>query len=176
MQRVGIALFLILFLMNLGQAAETTKIPVQTQVWFSPEGGARGAVLESIASAKKEILVGAYKLEDAVIAQALVDAKKRGIDVSVLLDKKKSRYYTSLKKWLVEQGVTVFVDSKHFLYHNKVMIIDQETVITGSFNFKADAETSNAENLLRLHSSELARKYRVDWEKHQKHSAQVKHP
>ena len=92
MQRVGIALFLILFLMNLGQAAETTKIPVQTQVWFSPEGGARGAVLESIASAKKEILVGAYKLEDAVIAQALVDAKKRGIDVSVLLDKKKSRY------------------------------------------------------------------------------------
>ena len=163
MQRVGIAFFLILFLMNLGQAAETIKIPAQTEVWFSPEGGARKAVLESVASAKNEILVGAYKLEDAVVAQALVDAKKRGVDVSVLLDKKKSRYKTSLKKWLVKQGVIVFVDSKHFLYHNKVMIIDQETVITGSFNFKADAETSNAENLLRLHSSELARKYRANF-------------
>ena len=176
MQRVGTAFFLIFFLTNLGQAAETNKISAQTEVWFSPEGGARKAVLESVASAKKEILVGAYKLEDAVIAQALVDAHKRGIDVLVLLDKKKSRYKTSLKKWLLEQHVPVFVDSEHFLYHNKVIIIDQETVITGSFNFKADAETSNAENLLRLHSSKLAQKYRVDWKKHQKHSAQVKHP
>ena len=51
---------------------------------------------------KKEIHVGAYKLEDKIIAQALVDAKDRGVEVSIILDKKKSKYKTSLKKWLVE--------------------------------------------------------------------------
>ena len=49
----------------------------------------------------------------------------------------------------------VFTDPKHFLYHNTVMIIDGTTVLTGSFNFKADAEESNAENLLRLNSPKL---------------------
>lgn len=51
----------------------------------------RDAILESIAGAKKEIHVGAYKLEDKIIAQALVDAKDRGVEVSIILDKKKKQ-------------------------------------------------------------------------------------
>ena len=68
----------------------------------------------------------------------------------------------------------VFTYPKHFLYHNTVMIIDGTTVLTGSFNFKADAEESNAENLLRLNSPELAKQYLTDWEKHRRHSALAK--
>lgn len=68
----------------------------------------------------------------------------------------------------------VFTDPKHFLYHNKVIIIDGTTVLTGSFNFKADAEESNAENLLRLNSPELAKQYLTDREKHRRHSALAK--
>lgn len=78
------------------------------------------------------------------------------------MTRKKSKYKTSLKKWLDEQNVPVFTDPKHFLYHNTVMIIDGTTVLTGSFNFKADAEESNAENLLRLNSPELAKQYLTD--------------
>ena len=68
----------------------------------------------------------------------------------------------------------VFTDPKHFLYHNTVMIIDGTTVLTGSFKFKADAEESNAENLLRLNSPELAKQYLSDWEKRRRHSALAK--
>ena len=152
------------FLVTNSAYAASASISTQTEVWFSPQGGARDAILESIAGAKKEIHVGAYKLEDKIIAQALVDAKDRGVEVSIILDKKKSKYKTSLKKWLDEQNVPVFTDPKHF----------GTTVLTGSFNFKADAEESNAENLLRLNSPELAKQYLTDWEKHRRHSALAK--
>lgn len=97
-----IAFLLSAFLVTNSAYAASASISTQTEVWFSPQGGARDAILESIASAKKEIHVGAYKLEDKIIAQALVDAKDRGVEVSIILDKKKSKYKTSLKKWLVE--------------------------------------------------------------------------
>lgn len=98
------------FLITNSAYAASASISTQTEVWFSPQGGARDAIFESIAGAKKEIHVGAYKLEDKIIAQALVDAKDRGVEVSIILDEKKSKYKTSLKKWLVEQNVPVFTD------------------------------------------------------------------
>lgn len=97
-----IAFLLSAFLVSNSAYAASAPISTQAEVWFSPQGGARDAILESIAGAKKEIHVGSYKLEDKIIAQALVDAKDRGIEVSIILDKKKSKYKTSLKKWLVE--------------------------------------------------------------------------
>ena len=67
----------------------------------------------------------------------------------------------------------VFVDGKHAIFHNKVMVIDDRVVLTGSFNYKDDAENDNAENMLRLESAELARRYAADWEKHRAHAKPV---
>ncbi len=63
-----------------------------------------------------------------------------------------------------------FIDSKHAIAHNKIMIIDDATVITGSFNFTKAAQESNAENLLVLHDEKMAWGYEANWEKHFKHS------
>ena len=167
--RQTLVLLSVLFAAGLSFASKPAVTTVEAQVWFSPAGGARDAILESIADAKKEILVGAYKLEDKIVADALVKAKERGVAVSVLMDKKKS-----LRSRLVKDGIPVYADGEHFLYHNKVMIIDRSLVLTGSFNFKADAETSNAENLLRLRSPELARRYAEDWQKHRGYAVKVK--
>ena len=54
--------------------------------------------------------------------------------------------------------------------HNKIMIIDVQTVLTGSFNFTKPAEENNAENLLVIHDPALAAKYTANWQLHQKHS------
>ena len=172
--RQTLVLLSALFAAGLSCATGPSVTTVEAQVWFSPEGGAREAILESIADAKKEILVGAYKLEDEIVADALVRAKERGVAVSVLMDKKKSRYKKSLRSRLAKDGISVYTDGEHFLYHNKVIIVDRSVVLTGSFNFKEDAETSNAENLLRLRSPELAQKYLDDWQKHRSHSTKTK--
>jgi phosphatidylserine/phosphatidylglycerophosphate/cardiolipin synthase-like enzyme len=61
-------------------------------------------------------------------------------------------------------------DPVHGIAHNKIMIIDQETVITGSFNFTRAAEENSADNLLIIRNKDLAREYLENWGKHRAQS------
>ena len=94
------------------------------------------------------ILVQAYSLTSAPIAKALLDAHKRGVQVQVILDKSQRTEKYSSADFLANQGVPTMIDASHAIAHNKVMIIDSETVITGSFNFTKAAQEKNAENVL----------------------------
>jgi len=76
-----------------------------------------------------------------------LNAHKRGIKVEVILDKSQRTQKYSSATFLYNQGILVKIDAQHAIAHDKVMIIDGETVITGSFNFAKAAEESNAENL-----------------------------
>ena len=62
------------------------------------------------------------------------------------------------------------IDAQHAIAHNKVMIIDGGTVITGSFNFTKAAEENNAENLLVIRDRKLAERYIENWQEHERHS------
>lgn len=140
------------------------------QVCFSPDGGCTGAIVDAIKKARSEVLVLAYSFTSAPIAKALVDANKRGIKIQVVLDKsQRSEKYTSAN-FLANAKIPTFIDSKHAIQHNKVIIIDRETVITGSFNFTKSAEERNAENLLIIRSADLVREYIKDWQRHREHS------
>ena len=66
--------------------------------------------------------------------------------------------------------MSVKIDSEHAIAHNKVMVIDGETVITGSFNFTKAAEENNAENLLVIRDRTLAERYTKNWQEHAQHS------
>lgn len=150
------------------QAAETFLM--SGQVYFSPRGGAQAAVIEQIQSAKSTIYVQAYSFTSKPIIEALVRAQKRGVNVIALLDKSNLSDRYSAADLIDHFGVGTLIDDKHKIAHNKIMIIDQETVITGSFNFTKAAEEGNAENLLVLKSSQLADTYYRNWEAHLKHS------
>jgi phosphatidylserine/phosphatidylglycerophosphate/cardiolipin synthase-like enzyme len=69
------------------------------------------------------------------------------------------RILISPSKTTDHKGVPTFIDPKHGIAHNKIMVIDGSTVLTGSFNFTKATELSNAENLLVIHDLELAVKY-----------------
>lgn len=124
----------------------TTEGPVT--VLFSPDGGCQDAIVTEVNSAKSTLDVLAYTATSAPIAKSIADAHARGVKVRVVLDESQwtSRY--SVATFLQNQSVPTFIDEKHAIMHNKVMIIDSSTVITGSFNFTAAAEESNAENLV----------------------------
>ena len=141
-----------------------------TKICFSPMGGCTEDIVEQINAAKSEILVQAYSFTSTPIAKALTDAFKRGVKVEAILDKsQRTERYTSAT-FLVNAGITTFIDDKHAIAHNKTMVIDRETVITGSFNFTKAAEEKNAENLLIMKNKELAKIYLDNWEKHREHS------
>ena len=90
--------------------------------------------------------------------------------VQAILDKsQRSEKYTSAT-FLTNAGVPTFIDDKHAIAHNKVMIIDRGMVITGSFNFTKAAEEKNAENVLIIKDKALAKVYIENWETHKSHS------
>lgn len=126
---------------------------------------------DRITKAQMSVLVHAYSFTAQPIAKALVEAHKRGVKIQVILDKsQKSERYTSAT-FLANAGIPTFIDAAHAIAHNKVMILDGNTVITGSYNFTKAAEEKNAENLLIVRSPELAKIYTSNLEMHLKHSA-----
>jgi len=136
------------------QEQSTTSI----EVYFSPKGGCTDAILKELKAAKNTVLVQAYSFTSAPIAKALVDAHKRGVQVEVILDKSQRTEKYSSATFLVNMGVPTLIDAAHAIAHNKIMVVDDATVITGSFNFTKAAEENNAENLLVIRSPELAAK------------------
>jgi phosphatidylserine/phosphatidylglycerophosphate/cardiolipin synthase-like enzyme len=157
---------------NQPEAKPEAKPPIagQIEVFFSPKGGCTEAVVKQIDAAKSEILVQAYSFTSVPIAKALVEAHKRGVSVRVVLDKSQRTAKYSSATFLDNSGIETFIDAQHAIAHNKVMVIDGERVITGSFNFTKQAEQSNAENLLVIQSKELAAKYAENWKAHFDHS------
>jgi phosphatidylserine/phosphatidylglycerophosphate/cardiolipin synthase-like enzyme len=106
----------------------------------------------------------AYSFTSAPIARALLSAHKRGVKLVAVLDKsQRSKTYAT---FLVNNGIPTFIDAKHAIAHNKIMTIDRETIITGSFNFTKSAEKRNAENLLVIKSKKLAGIYLMNWQHH----------
>jgi len=142
----------------------------EEEVYFSPHGGCTQAIVDNLNWAERYIRVQAYSFTSKPIAEALIAAHKRGVDVKVLLDKSQLRGKGSKLDLLVQAGVPVLIDKKHAIAHNKVMIIDGVTVLTGSFNFTTAAEDKNAENLLVIRDKVVAKKYRNNWNSHSKHS------
>ena len=140
------------------------------EVYFSPHGGCTEAISRELNKAKSTVLVQAYSFTSAPIAKALLNAHKRGIKVEVILDKSQKTHKYSSATFLYNQGIPVKIDAQHAIAHNKVMIIDGETVITGSFNFTKAAEENNAENLLVIRDKKLAERYIKNWQEHERHS------
>lgn len=148
---------------------ETTSSPTW-HVYFSPRGNATSAIRQALDNAKSTVLVQAYSFTSAPIAAALVKAYGRGVKVQVLLDKSQNTKKYSSADFLANSGIPTKIDAVHAIAHNKIMIIDNEVVITGSFNFTKAAEENNAENLLVIDDRELAARYTDNWQRHEAHS------
>jgi phosphatidylserine/phosphatidylglycerophosphate/cardiolipin synthase-like enzyme len=144
--------------------------PTTLEVCFSPHGECTSAIIKELEKANNSILVQAYSFTSVPIAEALVNAHKRGVKVEVILDKSRKAEKKSSAPFLSARGVQVKIDATRGIAHNKVMIIDGEIVITGSFNFTKRAKENNAENLLIIHDRKLAEKYVKNWLEHAQHS------
>jgi phosphatidylserine/phosphatidylglycerophosphate/cardiolipin synthase-like enzyme len=146
-------------------------------VCFTPGQDCTDLVVSEIANAKRQILVQAYSFTSVPILAALKAAHGRGVDVEVIVDKSSARQSTSGSRYsaatyLTNAGIPVWVDTKVAIAHNKVMVIDGQRVITGSFNFTASAQSRNAENLLVIEDPALAAQYRTNWERRRAVSTQ----
>ena len=140
------------------------------RVYFTPGNNVESAIAQQIDAARIRIQVQAFSFTNPLIVHALADARARGVEVTVLLDKSNRNQKYSAADFTSHAGIETLIDDKHAIAHNKIMIIDDCIVITGSYNFTRAAEKSNAENLVIIESIPIARQYQQNWQKHRNHS------
>jgi phosphatidylserine/phosphatidylglycerophosphate/cardiolipin synthase-like enzyme len=136
------------------------------QVAFSPRSGATEAVVQVISEAKQLIHVAAYGFTSKPIAQALIQAHQRGVEIEAVLDRSNaSARYTEAGE-IAQAGIAVRIDSKYSIMHSKFIVVDGVTVETGSFNYTTAAEEHNAENVVVMRGeAQVAGEYEANWEK-----------
>ncbi len=131
----------------------------ETRVYFSPDSGCTDAIVSEISRAKNTVDIMMYSFSSRPILEEIVKAKARGVRVRVLLDKGQEKQKYAKGRYLAQRGFTVKYDTGKGLMHNKVGIIDGKAMFTGSFNWTAQAEKYNAENLLSIDDPALIKKY-----------------
>lgn len=132
------------------------------ETYFCPEDGCAGKVIENIASAKKSIQFMAFTFTNEAIADALL--RKKDIEIMGLFEKREANKKYSQYQRLRDFGIEVKLDSNPRTMHHKVFIIDNETVITGSFNPTQSADTKNDENLLIIHDKAIAKRFAIEFQ------------
>ena len=161
--RAPLTAFLFLVLLAFGQRSFAADVAVA----FSPGIGdltAEALVLEGIRDARNSIDVAAYSFTSRSIAKALVEARKRGIDVRVVADQSSRSIQYNGPQSLANAGIPVRVSTVYAVMHDKFMVIDGVSIQTGSFNYTQAAADRNAENVLYIRNhAPLAQEYKNEW-------------
>ncbi len=127
---------------------------------FSPDKGSLDLVVKSINSAQKSICMATYSFTSKPVAEALIHAKGRGVDIKIVSDAKANGSKYTATKFLANHGVNVRLNGNYPIMHNKFIVIDDKTVETGSFNYSQAAAAKNAENVIVIwNNSTVASKY-----------------
>lgn len=140
-----------------------TKLPKVDLCFTPPNKHCAHLIAELIDKAKSSIYMQAYGLTHPDIIRSLIQAKQRGVEVKVLLDRSNLKQKYSRLQELQQAGIEVSIDVVPGIAHNKVIIIDELKTITGSFNFTVAADTRNAENVVIIEDKEIAKNYLVNW-------------
>jgi hypothetical protein len=141
---------------------QVTATGAQTQLveyCFSPSGNCASVLIKWINHASKSVHVLIYSFTLDNVRDALVQAKKRGVDVKIVFDEEQARGQGSEYSNLKAAGVDVCIDTGSGLMHDKVAIIDGHIIITGSFNWSQAGNQENNENLIVVDSSSWAAAY-----------------
>jgi phosphatidylserine/phosphatidylglycerophosphate/cardiolipin synthase-like enzyme len=128
----------------------------------SETGGPDGPLVKSIDSARESVDVAAYSLTLGSVRKALIDADRRGVTVRVVMESDNMDSYDVQK--LLEAEIPVIGDRREGLMHNKFMVIDRSEVWAGSMNFTDSGTYRDNNNLIHIHSRDLAENYMTEFD------------
>ncbi len=129
-----------------------------TTAFFCPEDQCEERIIALINGAEDSIEIAIYSFTSPEIAEALINAKQKGVEVRVVADYLQSASQYSQLDHLQQNGIEVRIMPETTM-HNKFMVIDNKIVETGSFNFTENADTKNNENIAIIFERETARLY-----------------
>lgn len=137
----------------------------QIEVYFSPEDGTLEHILMAVNAARENISFMAYSFTLDELSGVLIERAKSGVTVTGVFDE--DQYHSNAGTEfdaLINAGIDVRLDGNPRLMHHKVIIIDHQTVITGSYNFSNNAEHKNDENTLIIHNQDIAAQFLAEFQ------------
>jgi phosphatidylserine/phosphatidylglycerophosphate/cardiolipin synthase-like enzyme len=143
------------------------------EVCFTPVQHCVPVVVRELAAATKSVRLQGYGFTAPAIEKALVDARDRGVDVQIILDRSNLHAKRSGLALVEHAGIPTSIDSSHPIAHAKIIIVDDETVLCGSYNWTGQAER-NSEDLLVIHDVDLAARFTDNWKTHRAHAREAK--
>ena len=150
MNRVFIKIFLIFVLFT-----SIVNAKVENEIYFLPNKAklTKEKIIDYINKSKKNIYVSMYNFSYKKFAKPLAKASKKGVDVTVFLDKSKVKKDDEIYKYLLKKGVKVVVSNKKL--HTKIAIFDESTIVLGSTNWTKDSFSKNYEVILFSNDKEI---------------------
>jgi len=136
------------------------------EVYFSPEDGVSAHLVDLLRSARKSIRILAYSFTSDDLADAVLERARQGVDVSGVFEAQQVASNTGGEYERLEQaGLDVRLDGNPRNMHHKVILIDDQIVVFGSYNFTANAERKNDENLLVIRNPDIANRFLEEFER-----------
>lgn len=127
-------------------------------IYFCPNRFCELSVLDKVKESEKNIVCMIYSFTLDDLADELINAKQRGINIKIILENQQITQYSEYQK-LKANNIDVILDNRPFLMHNKFCVIDEETLITGSMNFSVNGINNNDESLLIIKDKNLSLQY-----------------
>lgn len=152
---------------NSGAKGTTKPIRVgdaEISLSFSPQAGAQAAVLTALDRAKTSIRFMVFAFTDRDVGNLLTKKRRAGLTVEGVFDECQIDRYSEYR-WLTKLGVKTWQDGNQSLMHHKLMLVDDDTVVCGSYNFTRSAERSNNEVLVVIKSPRIAKDYRAEFDR-----------
>ena len=137
------------------------------ETYFSPDDGVADVIIDLISDADESIYFMAFSFTSDDISEAIQSRAGDGVVVEGVMDYSQIRSNQEYGEYdvLTEAGIDVRQDGIKGLMHHKVFIIDEQIVITGSYNFSASAEERNDENILVIYNTDIAREFLKEFER-----------
>ena len=138
------------------EAAEGRRRSIEVESYFAPEDAVADQIIGEIQSAQEHIRFLAFVFTSEAIADAMVERFRSGVAVQGIIEARNWEQSGSQADRLRVALDDVLTDGNRYSMHHKVIIIDDETVVLGSYNFTNSAESYNDENVLIIHDVEVA--------------------
>jgi len=137
---------------------------MKVENYFCPEDDCSGHVLDILAEARNEIYFMTFSFTDNDIGNMLIRNYDDTVTVKGIFERSGLSDYSEYQR-LKDAGMEVKLDSNKYKLHHKVFIVDNETVITGSYNPTSSGDEKNDENILIIHDKEIAKKFLEEFER-----------
>lgn len=137
---------------------------VTNKAYFSPGSECQQAIISAIDNAVNSIKICVFTISDDQITKAILNAHRRNITVKLLTDNEKLYDLGSDIRQLAQAGLEIRTDNTRNHMHHKFALIDNQVLITGSYNWTRSAALYNHENLIISNSKELVQDFLLEFD------------